>query len=111
MNLKKGFKRLFFVVSLIPILIGIIGVIVCLVDEDEEGLLIGVLIALIGFAAVWAVYGVTLYVARGFIASYCANCETNMGKLEEKYSFKEHAVCAECHKKLNQNNGRDPHDA
>ena len=102
MNLRKGFKRLVFVVSLIPVLIGIIMIIGGIVDEYDDIIVGGFLVAPIGFAVVWAVYGVILFIARGFNANYCANCESDIGKLEEKYTFKEHIVCAECHKKLNQ---------
>lgn len=102
MNLRKGFKRLVFVISLIPVLIGIIMFIGGLVDGDDDLLGGGLLTALIGFAAVWAVYGVILFIVRGFNANYCANCEADIGKLEDKYTFKEHMVCAECHKKLTQ---------
>jgi len=31
------------------------------------------------------------------------NCEKNIGKLEERFNFKGHVVCSECHKKLNEN--------
>ena len=103
MNLQKGFKRLVFILSLIPVLIGIIVIIVGLVEEDEDMLIGGLLTALIGFVAIWIIYGLVLYIIGGFNAKCCANCEREIGKLEEQFKFKEHVVCTECHKKLNEN--------
>ena len=103
MNLRKGFKRLVFILSLIPALIGIAVFVTGLVDEDEELLIGGLLTALIGFVAIWAVYGVVLYIVKGFNANYCANCEREIGKLEEQLKFKEYMVCTKCHKKLSEN--------
>lgn len=100
MNLRKGFKRLVFILSLIPVLIGI-GIFICgLVDGYDDMVIGGVLTALIGFVSIWAIYGVVLYIIKGFNENCCANCERPIGKLEESQIFKEHVVCAECHKKL-----------
>jgi uncharacterized membrane protein len=103
MNLKKGFRRLVFVISLLPVLIGIILLIGGLIDEDEELIGAGLLVAFIGFVAVWTIYGIILYIVKGFKESYCANCEEDIGKLEKTYSFKGHIVCEECHNKLSGN--------
>ena len=103
MNLRKGFKRLVFILSLIPALIGIIVFIVGLVDEDDGMLIGGLLTALIGFITIWAIYGVVLFIIKGFNSHHCENCEKNIGKLEEEFKFNEHVVCAECYKKLNEN--------
>ena len=86
-----------------PVLIGIFVFISGLVDEDEDVLLEGILTALIGFVAIWAIYGVGLYIIKGFNTNYCANCEKETGKLEVQFKFNEHVVCAECHKKLSEN--------
>ena len=103
MSLRKGFKRLVFILSLIPVLIGIGVLIGGLVDEDEDLIGGGLLTIFIGFAAIWAIYGVVLYIIKGFNTNYCANCEREIGKLEKQFKFKEHVVCTECHKKLNEN--------
>ena len=103
MSLRKGFKRLVFILSLIPVLIGIVVFIAGLVDEEEDMLIGGILTALIGFVAIWAIYRVVLYIIKGFNTNYCANCEIEIGKLEKQFKFKEHVVCTECHKKLNEN--------
>lgn len=102
MNLHKGFKRLVFIVSLIPVLIGIAMALMGIVEEENELLIVGFLTALIGFVAIWAVYGVVLYIVKGFNANYCTNCEREIGKLEEQVKFKEYVVCAECHKRLSE---------
>ena len=71
MNLRKGFKRLVFTLSLIPVLIGIIVFIAGLVDGDDDMLIGGLLTVLIGFGAIWAIYGIVLYIIKGFNANYC----------------------------------------
>ena len=111
MNLRKGFKRLVFILSLIPVLIGIGVFIGGLVDGDEELIFGGLLTTFIGFVAIWAIYRVVLYIIKGFNTNYCANCEREIGKLEKQFKFKEHVVCTECHKKLTQNTDRDIHNA
>ncbi len=102
MNLRKGFKRLVFILSLIPVLIGIAIALMGIVEEENELLIVGFLTALIGFVAIWAVYGVVLYIVKGFNTNYCTNCEREIGKLEEQVKFKEYVVCAECHKRLSE---------
>jgi phosphatidylglycerophosphate synthase len=87
MNLRKGFKRLVFILSLIPALIGIAVFIAGLVDEDDDMLIGGLLTTLIGFVAIWAIYGVVLYIIKGFNSHHCENCEKNIGKLEEQFKF------------------------
>ena len=100
MNLRKGFKRLVFILSLIPVLIGIIVFIAGLVDGDDDMLIGGLLTVLIGFGAIWAIYGIVLYIIKGFNANYCDNCDKEIGKIEETYTFKEHIVCAKCYERL-----------
>lgn len=101
MNLRKGFRRLAFILSLIPVLIGITMLIGGVANDDEDLLFGGILTALIGNVSIWVIYGAVLYIANGFYAHYCGNCEKEISRLEEKYKFNGHIVCSVCNNKLN----------
>ena len=67
MNHKKGFKRIVIVVSLIPVLFGIFVFVGGIEGGDGDLYFLGGLFtALGGFAAVWAVYWLILYIVKGF---------------------------------------------
>lgn len=102
MNLREGFKRLVVVLSLIPVLIGIVVFIGGLVAKDDRQLGGGFCIVFFGFGGIWFFYGIMLYIIHGFKTTHCANCEETIGKLEEDQIFKGHVVCIECHKKLSE---------
>ena len=63
-NLRKGIRRTVFVLSLIPVLFGIVMFIIGLADDNSELLTGGALIALIGFGAIWIIYAVILYTIK-----------------------------------------------
>ena len=111
MNLRKGFKRLVSILSLIPALVGLGIIIVGCVNGDDDMVTGGILTALIGFVSIWAIYGIVRwaiygivrYIIKGFNENCCANCEREIGELEQVSKFNEHKVCGECYKKLNEN--------
>jgi len=102
-NLRKGIKRVVFILSLVPVFIGIAMFIIGLVDNHYEMREAGFLTAVIGFGVIWIIYGVMLYIIKGFQTRYCANCERELGRIEELVNFKDYAVCIECYKKLTDN--------
>ena len=97
MNRKKGTLRLAIVLSVLSV---VFGVMVCTFGGDED---FAFTIGICGPILVWICYLGFWFVLKGFDAHQCENCEKNIGKLEEQFKFNEHVVCAECHKKLNEN--------
>lgn len=97
MNRKKGTLRLAIVLSVICI---VIAVMISAAGGDED---FALTIGIFGPVLVWICYWGFWFVLNGFEAQQCKNCEKNIGKLEEIFNFKGHVVCAECNKKLNEN--------
>ena len=97
MNRKKGTLRLAIVLS---ILFVVFGVMIGTSGGDED---FALTIVVFGPVLVWICYVGFWFVLKGFDAHKCENCEKNIGKLEDQFKFNDHMVCAECHKKLKEN--------
>lgn len=97
MNRKKGTLRIAIVLSILSIAL---GVLLLASGADEE---VGFSICVFGPVFVWISYWGFWFVLKGFDAIACDNCEKNIGKLEDKFNFRDHTICAECNKKLNDN--------
>jgi len=97
MNVRKGTLRLAIVLSVLSVMF---GVMIGTAGGDED---FAFTIGIFGLILVWICYLGFWFVLKGFDAHKCENCEKNLGKLEKIFKFKEHMVCAECHKKLNEN--------
>ena len=97
MNRKNGIFRLTQVLSVVFI---VFGIMIATSGGDEDfALTIGIL----GPVLVWILYGGFWYVLKGFQSQNCENCEKTIEKLEDRFEFKTHVVCAKCHEKLNRN--------
>jgi len=92
-----GIWRLAIVLSVLSI---VLGVMIAASGGDEE---VAGTIGILGPVFIWICSWGFCFVLKGFDAHQCESCEKNIGKLEEQFRFKEHVVCAECHKKLNEN--------
>ena len=97
MNRKKGTLRLAIVLSVVFV---VLGVMIGASGGDEDFVFT---IGIFGPVLVWICYWGFWFILKGFEAHQCENCERSIGKLEEQFKFNEHMVCAECHKKLSEN--------
>ena len=95
-SIKKGTLRISIVLSALSIVLGLMiggpG------GDEDAGLAVGIF----GPILIWLCFFGFWFVLKGFEAQQCENCEKNIGKLEEQFKFNEHLVCAECHKKLSE---------
>ena len=96
MNKKMGTLRLAIVLSVVFFVLGVM--MEALYGED-----LFFAIGIFGPILVWICYWGFWFVLKGFDSHQCENCEKNIGKLEGRFKFNDHVVCAECHKKLNEN--------
>ncbi len=97
MNRKKGILRLAIVLSVVFV---VLGVMIGASGGDED---FAFRVGIFGPVLVWICCWGFWFVLKGFEAQQCENCEEDIGKLEENFNFKGHVVCAECHKKLSEN--------
>jgi DNA-directed RNA polymerase subunit RPC12/RpoP len=92
MNRKKGVLRITIVLCIVFLVYGAMRS----PFDGDAFITIGVSGSVIAWICYWGFW----FVLRGFNSYKCENCEKNIGNIEEKFTFNEHIVCAECHKKL-----------